>query len=97
MRPNLKQQFINHLVSSDETFKATFRNSAHLTLKQSILFERVLDVWSADVEHKNLRFNVGKITKTSIHLYSYVAGCKVSVVLPLDLLLYIQPIHEQPA
>lgn len=91
MRPNLKQQLINRLSSTNDSFKATFQNSAHIKLTQTILFERITDVWSADVEHKSLRFNVGKITNTGLHLYSYVAGCKVSVVLPLSLLMSIQP------
>ncbi|GAB4044644.1 hypothetical protein [Spirosoma litoris] len=91
MRQNLKQQLTNRLSSTQDAFRATFQNSAHLKLTQTILFERIGDVWSADVLCKNLRFNVGKITTTGLHLYSYVAGCKVSVVLPLSLLMSIQP------
>ena len=93
MRTNLKQQFINRINSTKEPFRATFINANNWSLKETMLFEKFDVGWSADVDYKRLRFNVGKVTTTSVHLYSYVAGCKVTLVIPFYLLLHIQPVQ----
>ncbi|OJW79712.1 MAG: hypothetical protein BGO59_00215 [Spirosoma sp. 48-14] len=95
MRTNIKQQFINRLLETKEPFSATFQDR-RISLNQSerITFERVGIDWYANIERTHTLLCVGKYTANSVHLYRHIAGCKLSVIIPLSQLLHIQPIQQ---
>lgn len=97
MRTNLPQQFINRLSMTNDSFYAIFKHKRFgVELKERILFAHFLmegkPYWRTETNDLQ-RFVVSKYNRYSVHLFAYVAGCKVSLVLPLSQLHQIKPVN----
>ncbi|ADB36758.1 hypothetical protein Slin_0695 [Spirosoma linguale DSM 74] len=94
MRTNLKQQLINRLNSTNEPFIVTLRHKKFPELKESLTFRKGSSSWYVVNSLGLNQMNVGTYNRSSVHLYSYIAGCKHLCIIQLEQILTIQPLTE---
>ena len=101
---SLKNQLIERLETTNQSFIATFQHKNIKHYKTNILFYNIgvkrnslpdIDSWVAEDKSKNDMWLFVAWSKTHLTLHRSFAGFRISAKIPFSHLLYIKPVDAQ--